>query len=48
MWLTYGGGVTVGNALNITSTDGSDLYKNRLDDLDTGFYGFLSLSLKAW
>lgn len=48
LWLSYGGGVTLGNALNITSTDGSDLYKNTLDDLDQGFYGFVSLGLKAW
>lgn len=48
LWLSYGGGVTVGNALNITNTDGSDLFKNTLDDLDEGYYGFVSLSLKAW
>lgn len=48
LWLSYGGGVTVGNSLNITNTDGSDLYKNTLDDLDEGYYGFVSLSLKAW
>ena len=48
LWLSYGGGMTVGNSLNITNTDGSDLYKNTLDDLDEGYYGFVSLSLKAW
>lgn len=48
LWLSYGGGMTAGNALNITSTDGSDLFKNTLDDLDEGFYGFISLGLKSW
>jgi hypothetical protein len=48
LWLTYGGGMTVGNSLNITNTDGSDLYKNTLDDLDEGFYGFVSLGIKSW
>jgi hypothetical protein len=48
LWITYGGGMTVANALNITNTDGSDLYKNVLDDLDEGFYGFVSLNLKEW
>jgi hypothetical protein len=48
LWLSYGGGVTIGNSLNIANTDGSDLYKNTLDDLDEGYYGFVSLSLKAW
>lgn len=48
LWLSYGGGITAGNALNLTSTDGSDLFKNTLDDLDEGFYGFVSLGLKSW
>lgn len=48
IWLTYGGGITAGNALNITNNDGSRLYSNTLDDLDSGFYGFLSLGINAW
>lgn len=48
LWFSYGGGVTVGNSLNITNTDGSELFKNTLDDMDEGVYGFVSLNLKSW
>ncbi|WP_193211021.1 DUF6268 family outer membrane beta-barrel protein [Luteolibacter marinus] len=48
LWFSYGGGVTTGNTLNITNTRGSNLYQNQLDDLDSGYYGFLALDLKAW
>ena len=48
LWLFYGAGVTTGNTLNITNTNGSDLFKNQLDDLDGGYYGFLALNVKAW
>ena len=48
LWLAFGGGVTLGNSFNIQNTDGSDLYKNQLDDLDTGYYGFIALNVKAW
>ncbi len=48
LWFSYGGGMTVGNSLNITNTEGSDLYNNTLDDLDEGYYGFISLNLRNW
>jgi hypothetical protein len=48
LWLSYGGGITVGNSLNITNTEGSDLFKNTLDDIDQGFFGFVSLNLRSW
>lgn len=48
LWLTYGGGITAGNRLEITNTDGSELHPNALGELDQGFYGFLSLGLRAW
>lgn len=48
LWLTYGGGITAGNRLDITNTNGSELHPNALGELDQGFYGFLSLGLRAW
>jgi hypothetical protein len=48
LWLSLGAGMTVGNSLNITNTEGSDLYKNTLDDLDEGYFGFISLNVRDW
>ncbi len=48
LWLSYGGGMTFGGSLNVTTTDGSKIFQNQLDDLESGFYGFVSLDLKSW
>jgi hypothetical protein len=48
LWLSYGGGITFGGSLNVTTTDGSKIFQNQLDDLESGFYGFVSLDLKSW
>jgi len=48
LWLSYGGGMTFGGTLNVTTTDGSEIFQNQLDDLESGFYGFVSLDLKSW
>lgn len=48
LWLSFGGGFTFANSINVTSTDGSKIFQNQLDDLDSGIYGFVGLDLKSW
>jgi hypothetical protein len=48
LWLSYGGGMTLGGSLNVTTPDGSRIFQNQLDELESGFYGFVGLDLKSW
>jgi hypothetical protein len=48
LWLSFGGGVTFANSINVTTPDGSKIFQNQLDDLDSGIYGFVGLDLKSW
>ena len=48
LWLSYGAGMTFGGEINVTTTDGSKVFQNQLDDLESGFYGFVGLELKSW
>lgn len=48
LWLNYGAGVTFGGTFNGTTPDGSKIVQNQLDDLESGFYGFVGLNLKTW
>ena len=48
LWFSYGGGMTFGGSLNVTTPDGSKIFQNQLDDLESGFYGFVGLDLKSW
>ncbi|MCW1884482.1 DUF6268 family outer membrane beta-barrel protein [Luteolibacter flavescens] len=48
LWLSYGAGMTFGGEINVTTTDGSKVFQNQLDDLESGLYGFVGLDLKSW
>jgi hypothetical protein len=48
MWLTYGAGMTFGGDINVTTTEGSKIFQNQLDDLESGLYGFIGLDVKSW
>lgn len=48
LWLSYGAGLTFGGDINVTTTDGSKVFQNQLDDLESGLYGFVGLDLKTW
>ncbi len=48
LWLSYGAGMTFGGTINVTTTEGSKVFQNQLDDLESGLYGFVSLDLKSW
>lgn len=45
LWLTAGGGVTVGNELDYTTPAGREIVGS---DPDEGLFGLISLRLKAW
>jgi hypothetical protein len=46
LWLNVGGGMTVANNLTYSDPDGDDEYLD--EDMDSGFFGQIGLSLKAW
>lgn len=48
LWLTYGAGMTFSGEINVTTTDGSKVFQNQLDELESGLYGFIGLDLKSW
>jgi hypothetical protein len=45
LWLNAGGGFTFGNEVRLTRTSGDKLFT---DDLDSGLFGTVSLTMRAW
>lgn len=45
LWLNAGGGFTIGNEIRLTETNGDKLYT---EDLDSGLFGTVSLTLRTW